>query len=106
MKWADGNRTRSVLTAVLLCSLFTLPKLLAKQIPIVLNNNQESSEVVIMIAGVEHRYQQRPDLGYVIMAQENADAIALIQRDVSLFTPQEIKYIGGRGRKRFRIIES
>ena len=59
-----------------------------------------------MIAGEDHRYQPRPDLGYVIMAQDNADAIASVQGDFGLFTRQEIKYVGGRGRQGLRIIES
>ena len=89
----------------LLCSL-PLFRLWAVQIPEVPKNNQESSEVVLMIAGKEHRYQSRPDLGYVIMAQENADTIASVKSNFDLFTRQDVKYIGGRGRQRLRIIES
>jgi subtilisin family serine protease len=97
---------RFVFVGIIICCLFVLPKLLSAKVKENLGTTEDSSEVVLMIAGEEHRYQPRPDLGYVIMAQDNADAIASIQRDFSLFSQQEIKYIGGRGRQGLRIIES
>ena len=106
MNWLNDNRIRLVLVGVFICSLFTLPKLLSGQVTEALNTSRESSEVVIMIAGHEHRYQPRPDLGYVVLARNTSNAIASIQSNFSLFTQQEIKYIGGRGRQGLRIIES
>jgi len=106
MCWLNGNRMRYVFVGIIICCSLALTKLIAGQSSAASKNSQESSEVVLMIAGEEHRYQPRPDLGYVIMAQENADVIASIRRDVSLFAQQEIRYIGGRGRQGLRIIES
>lgn len=106
MYWLNGNRMRFIFVGVVFCFSFALPKLLAGRISEALDNSQESSEVIIMIAGQEHRYQPRPDMGFVIMAQDDVDAIASIHRDLSLFTQKEIKYIGGRDRQGLRIIES
>jgi hypothetical protein len=82
MVWLNGNRIRFVLVGIIICSLFTLPKLLSGQVTEALNTSQKSSEAVIMIAGHEHRYQPRPDLGYVVLAQDDSDTIASIHRDL------------------------
>jgi len=63
------------------------------------------TEVVIMIAGHEYRYQPRPDIGYVVAAQNDRDAIISVQRDLNLFDENQIKYVGGYGSRGFWIIE-
>jgi subtilisin family serine protease len=106
MKQLRSNKIKLTVFGVVFCSSFALLPLQARQPSETLNNGQESSEVVIMISGEEHRYQPRPDLGYVIMAQENADTITSIKSNFDLFTRQEVNYIGGRGRQGLRIVES
>jgi len=105
MRWLNGSKMRLLFGGVVLCSTFALPMLLIGQAQEASNNHQESSEVVIMIAGQEHRYQPRPDLGFVVLAQGDSDAIDSVHRDISLFTQNEIKSIGGRGRQGLWIIE-
>jgi len=103
------ERSRDIwlmLVGIIFCSLFAVPKLLVGQTSETSNNDQESSEVVIMIAGHEHRYQSRPDLGYVVVAEDDSDAFASVYRNTSLFAQNEIKSVGGRGRQGLWIIES
>jgi subtilisin family serine protease len=106
MKPFNDYRMKFLLVGIVLCSTFALPILLVGQAQDTSNNHQESSEVVIMIAGYEYRYQPRPDLGHVVITQDNDNANASIQRNFSLFTQQEIKYIGGRDRQGLWVIES
>jgi len=106
MKWLDYYRMRFVFVGVVSCSIFALPKLLAGQATEASGNDRLYSEVIIMIAGQEHRYQPRPELGYVVVAQDDSGAIASIYRDLSLFTQNEIKSVGGRGRQGLWIVES
>jgi len=91
---------------IVCCSIFVLPKLLAGQATEISNNGQELSEVVVMIAGHEHRYQPRPDLGYVVLARDDFDAIAGIFKDLTLFAQNEIKPVGGRDRRGLWIVEN
>ncbi|MHC4440042.1 MAG: hypothetical protein ACYS3S_22025, partial [Planctomycetota bacterium] len=102
----NDYRMRFVLVGVVICGTFALPKLLAGQAPEAPNNDQESSEVIIMIAGQEHRYQPRAELGYIVVTQDDSDAIASVHRDLTLFTQNEIKSVGGRDRRGLWIVES
>ncbi|MHC4533237.1 MAG: S8 family serine peptidase [Planctomycetota bacterium] len=63
------------------------------------------TEVVITIAGQEHRYQPRPDLGYVVKAENNDQGIASVYGDISLFAEIQIRPVGGRDRQGLWIIE-
>jgi len=64
------------------------------------------TKVVITIAGQEHSYQPRPDLGYVVLAKDDSDTMASVYRDISMFTQNEIKIVGGKDRWRFWIVEN
>ena len=75
MRPFNDSRMRLLFVGIVLCSAFALPMLLVGQAQESSKNHQESSEVVILIAGYEYRYQPRPDLGYVILAQDDSDAI-------------------------------
>ncbi len=68
--------------------------------------DQSYSEVIITIAGHEHHYQPQPDLGYVVLAQDDSDAIVSVYRDLNLFTQNEIIAIGGRDRQGLWIVEN
>ncbi|MBL7185001.1 MAG: S8 family serine peptidase [Phycisphaerae bacterium] len=106
MKWLNGYGMRFVFFWVVFCSIFAVPKLLAGQAIEASDNDRLYPEVIITIAGHEHRYQPRPELGYVVVAQDDSDAIASVYRDLSLFTQNEIKSVGGRARQGLWIVES
>ena len=89
MKSLNSSKMWLLFVGFVLLSTLPLLRLWAVQIPEVSSNVQESSEVIIMIAGHEHRYQTRPDLGFVVVAQDDSDAIASVYRDSSLFTQNE-----------------
>ena len=106
MKWLNDNRIRLVLVGVFICSIFALPKLLSGQTPEASNNSQESSEVIIMIAGQEHRYKPRPDLGYVVKTQDNGQGFASAYEGISSSSNMQIKSVAGRDRQGLWIVES
>ena len=64
------------------------------------------TEVIITIAGQEQRYQPRPELGYVVKSQDNADAVIGAYGDISLFANMQIKAVKGRDRRGIWIVES
>ncbi len=63
------------------------------------------TEVVITIAGQEHRYQPRPELGYVVKSQDYDQVIASTYGDISLLAEMQIRPVGGRERKGLWIVE-
>ncbi|MEJ2702369.1 MAG: S8 family serine peptidase [Sedimentisphaerales bacterium] len=98
------SRTTLLVMGIVFCSTFALP--LFGQVPETSYNDQEFAEVIINIAGYEYRYQSRPELGYVVVVQNDSDAIASVYRDVSLSTQAEIKSVGDRDRQGLWIVES
>jgi subtilisin family serine protease len=64
------------------------------------------TEVVITIAGQEHRYQPRPELGFVVKAENNDQVIASVYGDISLFAETQIRPVGGQARQGLWIVES
>ena len=58
-----------------------------------------------MIANQEHRYQPRPDLGYVVLAKDDSSATISIYNGSGLFTQNEIIPIGGRARHGLWIVK-
>jgi subtilisin family serine protease len=64
------------------------------------------TEVVITIAGQEHRYQPRPELGYIVKSEENAAAVVGAYEDIRLFTQAPVRPVGGRDRRGIWIVES
>ena len=106
MRWSNRRKARLLFAGIVLCSTLPLPKLLDGHASGALNTSRESSDVVIMIAGYEYRYQPRPDLGFVVLARGDSDAIVSVHRDLSLFTQNEIKSIGGRDRQGLWIVEN
>ena len=106
MKPFNNDRMRFVFAGIVLCSTFALPLLLIGQAQEASNNRQESSEVVLLIAGYEYRYQPRPELGFVVIAKDDSDAMASVQNDLSLFTQNEIIPVGGRDRHGLWIVEN
>jgi len=106
MRRLNSYRMKLLVVGIVFFSAFGVPQILSGQTTETTNNDHESSEVIITIAGHDHRYQPRPDLGYVVLAQSDSDARASIHRDLSLFTQNEIRPIGGRGRQGLWIVES
>jgi subtilisin family serine protease len=106
MKSPNVSRMRLLFVGAILCITLPLLNPMKGQDSEALNASQESSEIVIMIAGYEYRYKPRPDLGYVILAKDDSSAIASVYGDLSLFTQAEIKSVGGRDRRGLWIVEN
>jgi len=106
MRWLCVSGTRLLSLGIICCSIFAFPKLLLGGAPENSGNNQDSAEVIITIAGEEHRYQPRPDLGYVVKTQHNGQGIASAYEDISSSSNMQIKSVAGRDRQGLWIVES
>jgi hypothetical protein len=71
MKWLNGSKIRIMLIGLVMVLLVVVA--LAQPA------ENDNTEIAIMIAGHEHRYQPRPDLGYVILAKDNSDAMTSVK---------------------------
>ena len=97
MKWFASSK----ISCVLLVFVAILP------VAAVLGQSAITSdtEVVMAIAGQEHRYQPRPELGYVVKSQDYDQAIASTYGDISLLAEMQIRPIGGREREGLWVVE-
>jgi len=106
MRWLCVSGTRLLSLGIIYCSIFAFPKLLLGGAPENSGNNQESAEVIITIAGKEHHYLPRPDLGYVVKTQDNGQEIASAYEGISSSSNMQIKSVAGRDRQGLWIVES
>jgi len=97
MKWFSSLKISSVL--LVFVAIPTVAAVLAQ------SAITSDTEVVITIAGQEHRYQPRPELGYVVKAENNDQVIASVYGDISSFAETQIRPVGGRERQGLWILE-
>ena len=106
MRWLCVSGIRCLSLGIIYCSIFAFPKLLLGGAPENSDNNQDSAEVLIAIAGKDHRYKPRPDLGYVVKTQDNGQGIASAYEGISSSSNMQIKSVAGRDRRGLWIVES